>query len=199
MKPKYLLFMIIPFIIILFSFKLLVFNYDFYEKQFDHELDKDFVKGNTLNLFEYFKGNSELSDNFNEKEKLHLKDVKDLINKFLFMFYVLSMIFIISIVYLLYKKDFNAIRFNLIVGGCFTLFLILILVLFDFSELFLRFHYLIFSNELWLLNPETDLLINIFTENFFFNFFKRIILNSSIISCILIFVGVLIKNVRSQY
>lgn len=199
MKPKYLLFMIIPFIIILFSFKLLVFNYDFYEKQFDHELDKDFVKGNTLNLFEYFKGNSELSDNFNEKEKLHLKDVKDLITKFLFIFYVLSLIFIISIVYLLYKKDFNAIRFNLIVGGCFTLFLILILVLFDFSELFLRFHYLIFSNELWLLNPETDLLINIFTENFFFNFFKRIILNSSIISCILIFVGVLIKNVRSQY
>ncbi|MBL7148043.1 MAG: TIGR01906 family membrane protein [Nanoarchaeota archaeon] len=199
MKPKYLLFMIIPFIIILFSFKLLVFNYDFYEKQFDHELDKDFVKGNTLNLFEYFKGNSELSDNFNEKEKLHLKDVKDLINKFLFMFYVLSMIFIISIVCLLYKKDFNAIRFSFIVGGCLTLLLILILVLFDFSELFLRFHYLIFSNELWLLNPETDLLINIFTENFFFNFFKRIILNSSIISCILIFVGVLIKNVRSQY
>lgn len=199
MKPKHLLFIIIPLLIFLFSFKLLIFNYGFYEKQFDNNLDREFVKGNVLNLFDYFKDKGELNDNFNEREKLHLEDVKNLINKANILFYILLIMFIISIIYFIYTKDFKAIRFNLIAGGCLTLLFILILVLFDFSDLFLKFHYLIFNNNLWMLNPETDLLINIFTENFFFKFFKRILLNSSIISCILIFIGILMKNVHLQH
>jgi len=196
MKLKYLLFIIVPFLIILFNFNFLVYDYNFYEKQFDNDLNETFVKENTLNLFDYFKGNSELNDNFNEKEKLHLEDVKVLINNFLLIFYILSFVFVGSLIYLFHKKDFKTIRFNFIVGGCLTL-LFLLLFLFDFSSLFHNFHLLMFSNDLWLLNPETDLLITIFTESFFFNFFKRIILNSSIISSILILIGILIKNVRS--
>jgi len=192
MRIKYLLFILIPFLIILFNFNFLVYDYDFYEENFDNGLNESFVKENTLNLFEYFQGDTELNDNFNEKEKLHLEDVKFLINNFLLIFYILSLIFIGSLVYLLYKKDFKTISFNFIAGGCLTLLLILILSLFDFSKLFLNLHLLIFTNNLWLLNPETDLLINIFTEGFFLNFFKRIILNSSIISSILILIGILI-------
>lgn len=194
---KRLLFILIPFLIILFSFNFLIYDYNFYSETFDNNLNESFVKENTLNLFDYFQGKGELNNNFNEKEKLHLEDVKVLINKFLFIFYILSFIFIFSLIYLLYKKDFKTISFNFITGGCLTLLIILIFYLFDFSNLFYNFHLLMFSNDLWLLNPETDLLINIFTESFFFNFFKRIILNSSIISSILILIGILIKNVRS--
>jgi integral membrane protein (TIGR01906 family) len=39
--------------------------------------------------------------------------------------------------------------------------------LFDFSELFLRFHLLSFSNDLWLLDPRRDRLIQLFPQGFF--------------------------------
>lgn len=37
----------------------------------------------------------------------------------------------------------------------------------DFNSLFLRFHELIFTNDLWLLNPATDPIINMLSEEFF--------------------------------
>ena len=37
----------------------------------------------------------------------------------------------------------------------------------DFDGVFRRFHGLLFSNDLWLLNPETDLMIRMLPEQFF--------------------------------
>ncbi len=38
---------------------------------------------------------------------------------------------------------------------------------FDFSALFIRFHELLFRNDLWLLNPATDAMIRMYPEQFF--------------------------------
>ncbi len=45
----------------------------------------------------------------------------------------------------------------------------------DFSELFLQFHLLSFSNDLWLLDPRTDNLIRLFPQEFFLDAAMRIV------------------------
>lgn len=46
----------------------------------------------------------------------------------------------------------------------------------DFTALWESFHRLFFRNDLWLLNPYTDLMINMFPEDFFFHMVMRIAL-----------------------
>ncbi len=50
------------------------------------------------------------------------------------------------------------------VGG---LTLVLLLRGADFDALFIRFHQLVFTNDLWLLDPATDALIRMLPEPFF--------------------------------
>ena len=42
-----------------------------------------------------------------------------------------------------------------------------LLIASDFSRYFIVFHHIFFNNDLWILNPATDLLINIVPEPFF--------------------------------
>lgn len=44
----------------------------------------------------------------------------------------------------------------------------------DFSKYFIIFHHIFFDNDLWILNPETDMLINIVPEPFFMDTALRI-------------------------
>lgn len=53
---------------------------------------------------------------------------------------------------------------GLFIGGMAGLAL---LVSTDFTKYFTYFHLLFFDNDLWILNPKTDLLINIVPEGFF--------------------------------
>lgn len=46
----------------------------------------------------------------------------------------------------------------------------------DFTKYFILFHHIFFNNDLWILNPETDLLINIVPEPFFMDTAFRICL-----------------------
>ena len=57
-------------------------------------------------------------------------------------------------------------------------FLILlgIWILADFTGFWTTFHQLFFTNDLWLLNPATDLMINLFPEAFFSHLVIRILL-----------------------
>jgi integral membrane protein (TIGR01906 family) len=45
----------------------------------------------------------------------------------------------------------------------------------DFSDLFVQFHLLSFSNDLWLLDPRTDNLIRLFPQEFFLDSAMRIV------------------------
>jgi len=51
----------------------------------------------------------------------------------------------------------------------------------DFLLFWNRFHMLFFTNDLWLLNPETDILIQIVPEQFFFDLVVRILVSFSLI------------------
>lgn len=107
---------------------------------------------------------------FNEKEKAHMADVKDLFLKAKMIRRVCILITITSIVFFLYSKKFFYISkaFQIVTGAflCVTVGLF-VLISTDFTKYFYLFHELFFTNDLWLLDYRTDLLINIVPEPFF--------------------------------
>jgi len=195
LKPA--LIIIIVLLIILLNFRFLVFNNKFYEKEFEknqYNIDRNVLGYNKNILFDYFKNNNNLDNSFfNEKEKLHLIDVKNLINIAFVILYILLIIFIILIFYLLYKKEYLIILDSFMFSGLSLIIFLIIISLFKFSNLFYNFHLLFFNNDLWLLDPLKDNLIRMFPESFFYDFFKRLISNILITSIFLIASGFIIR------
>jgi len=63
------------------------------------------------------------------------------------------------------------------------------LAMLDFSELFVRFHLLSFSNDLWVLDPQRDYLIRLFPEGFWYDATVRIALLTLLESSALALLG----------
>nr|MBA2450568.1 DUF1461 domain-containing protein [Chloroflexota bacterium] len=63
------------------------------------------------------------------------------------------------------------------------------LAMLDFSELFVRFHLLSFSNDLWVLDPQRDNLIRLFPEGFWYDATVRIALLTLLESSALALLG----------
>lgn len=60
-------------------------------------------------------------------------------------------------------------------GAVFAVALVLIgIISTDFTKYFIVFHKIFFNNDLWVLDPRTDMLINIVPEGFFFDTAARI-------------------------
>ena len=184
---KLLLVLTIIIFIPLITFRFLVFNLDFYEKEFTKlnvydKFPKETADENIKELISYLKNKDSLeTDFFNEKEKQHLIDVKNLINKAISLFYLTLFLLIIFLI-----LNYKSLSKPFLYSGVSIIILIIILLFLDFNQAFLNFHKLFFSNDLWLLNPETDNLINLFPQQFFSDFIKKVFINSFFISILLI-------------
>lgn len=117
--------------------------------------------------------NGEPFELFNKREIGHLKDVKALIQ----MDYHLLLgtaiyVGIYAGIFFSRKKrpDLRKLARGTVIGSGIALGLIIALgiaaVFLNFDQLFLQFHFLAFTNDLWLLNPATDYLIMLFPEGF---------------------------------
>lgn len=134
----------------------------------------------TDELFDYFQGKGELSkEYFNEKERMHLSDVRSLIRIGTIKYHVL-IIMLLMIFILLYMLDKNRFIANLqkifIYSGLgIVLFSLTSFILNShFESAFIRFHKLLFTNDLWLLNPATDKLIVLLPQQFFMDFVSAV-------------------------
>jgi integral membrane protein (TIGR01906 family) len=119
--------------------------------------------------------NGEPFEIFNQREIIHLKDVKGLV---WLDYWVLLGTSVYALAYagvcLLWKKRryWRHLAWGLVGGGSLTLGLMLALglgVLFNFDWLFLHFHLISFSNDFWLLNPARDYLEMLFPEHFYYD------------------------------
>jgi integral membrane protein (TIGR01906 family) len=92
---------------------------------------------------------------FTMEEKIHFKDVKQLIKLDYLIFYITLLYILIYIMICLYwKKGKYRIQLakNLIWGSGIAVTIVILIGLasfFDFDSLFLQFHYLVFSNTFW--------------------------------------------------
>lgn len=118
---------------------------------------------------------------FNQKEKDHMVDVKVLYSNAVKVRNISLFVSIIGIVVLIITRDYKnnllvkevlgkvLLSYGLIIGT------ITIVALIDFDFFWTTFHELVFTNDLWLLNPATDRLIMMVPLEFFTGLVYRIL------------------------
>lgn len=141
---------------------------------------------------------------FNEREKLHMEDVKKLFLQGLMLRKIAFAISIAAVVLLIIMKA----DLKRVIPRAFITATILIGVLSgltalyvskNFATVFVQFHLMFFNNDLWILNPETDLMINILPEGFFFDTVKTIGITFGILlGILLLFSAIFIKIYGKQ-
>lgn len=112
---------------------------------------------------------------FDDREKAHMIDVKNLYQDALLIRNVMVVIVIALALFLYYdqKKEFKEVlTYAYIRVSIMFLFALTALILYaisDFTTFWTNFHKVFFANDLWLLNPNTSIMINMFPETFFYH------------------------------
>ena len=112
----------------------------------------------------------ESTEMFNERELTHMVDVKGLYTKSMTLVWWLAGICVAALGYLMVTGERKTIvRAHKNVSAGFLLFCIALGIYFviDFNGFWTNVHLLLFTNDLWLLNPLTDRMILMFPLNFF--------------------------------
>ena len=172
-------------------------DYRWYEKEYakynvleDLEMEMKDAMHVTEEMMAYLRGNradlvvdtmvaGEEREFFNEREKAHMVDVRNLFVGGLWIRRIAILLFVAAVVALLKTKaDWKRLlpqsfliclgAFIGVTAGAGVLFLS------DFNKYFTMFHEIFFTNDLWLLDPRTDLLIRMLPEGFFMDMVIRI-------------------------
>ena len=128
---------------------------------------------------------------FNERELIHLRDVRSLIQMDYRVQAIAFSVMVICVFVLIFGFRVGWLIFvrGLFWGGILTVGLVVVLALwalFGFEQLFIFFHLVSFPNEYWMLDSARDYLIRLFPEGFFYDAalrgFAAILLKSVFIS-----------------
>ena len=178
---------------------ILCFSHSFYAYEYEKNdqaevigmSDEDLLKS-TDALLDYLKGKREdisvsaevngiEREVFTERESLHMVDVRKLYDNAMLAKNIagtVSLLLFLLIV-TVWKKDRYAILKDgfenglFMIGSCVVC--ILIWAVADFNNFWMDFHYLFFDNDLFLLDPSSSIMINMFPESFFFDLVLLII------------------------
>ncbi len=129
---------------------------------------------------------------FNDRETAHMVDVKNLYDNVIIIRNVLFVVYLITFIYVLYTNNasliFSEYKKSLMVLG-FIIGFILLFCLIDFDGFWTNFHHVFFpNNDLWLLDPKTDILIMMVPSQFFFDLCISIILSIIVFLVLIYFV-----------
>lgn len=155
-----------------------------------------YLRGNRADLVVDTIVDGEEQEFFNDREKAHMVDVKNLFVGGLWIRRIAILIFALTFILLVKtKSDWKRLLPKCFLIG-FGVFIGIVgivggLVASNFNKYFLMFHKVAFRNDLWLLNPETDLLIRMLPEGFFLDMVMRI----GIIILLLMFISTVISIV----
>lgn len=186
--------------ILITSFQLAAYGdpeYKFYEKEYakynvteDLGMEMPEVMDVTEHMMAYLIGEEEeLSvitdvdgknqDFFNEQDRAHMADVKNLFLGGLDVRTACLVIFLILMALLAFRKaDLKRLIPKAYSAGL-GLFLVIVVLLgllfaSDFTKYFTIFHEIFFTNDLWLFDPATDYMIRMLPEGFFYDMTMRI-------------------------
>ena len=183
-----ILLVFLPLYIFLKVMEINIFNKNFYLKSYK-KYNVEEISGKNLeeldsiteDLFIYLKDDADekiLKSNFNTNEIAHMEDVKLLFKYGYILKYMSLILSIISILLAIKNKDLGIAKrfFYCLFIWWGLIVLMLFLVSIDFNKYFTYFHLIFFNNDLWLLDPNIDLLIQMLPEEFFIDIFRRIML-----------------------
>lgn len=139
----------------------------------------DYLKGDRVDLHVTTTMGGETREFFNDREIAHMEDVRDLFLGAIFLRRVCLVVAVacLALLFGLKAKVHRVLPPALCLGtGLFfgILAVLAAIISTDFSKYFVVFHHIFFKNDLWILNPETDMLINIVPEGFFLDTAARI-------------------------
>ena len=147
-------------------------------------LSKEWIENASNSLVEFIKnGDKEvLKHHFNKKEISHMEDVYKLFKLDRVVYTSLFIFTLVVFLYKIIKNDFILFKYirKYILITYMTVISFLGICSLFFSESFIYFHKLFFNNDLWLLDYETDLMIRILPEEFFFMLFLNVLVLSTI-------------------
>lgn len=142
----------------------------------------DYLKDNRDDLNVEHEVNGTVREIFDTREKTHMVDVKNLYLNAMrvrTVFVVIGSILLV-LSFLLSKNDFiHHMYISYQRSVAMILCLIVAIAIFaaiDFDTFWVQFHYLFFTNDLFFLDPNTEILINMVPEQFFFDLVLRIII-----------------------
>ena len=184
------------------------FNLDFYKNFYEKEnlapsinTTSSELINNTENLLAYLKDNTSLNKNwFSDKDILHMIDVKNLYNvSFKVMTFCLIIFVITTIIIIITKKTKTLLYITKTFNKTLVIFILLIAILagiiaYNFNSFWIRFHTILFSNDLWLLSPDESNLIKMVPEEFFINLITRIITHIFIVFTLLLITNIVVKR-----
>ncbi len=177
----------LPMVLLLTDVELITFDLDFYEKKYEEYnisevtgIEKknlmmitremlDYLKGNREDLIMFTEVNGNTEQVFEEREILLMVDVKDLFSKGYVIRNTIAVVLIISLG-CLFAFNKESIGKSLIISSVWPMILMCILAILmyvDFYKYFTYFHHIFFTNDLWLLDPNTDILIQMLPLEFF--------------------------------
>lgn len=129
---------------------------------------------------------------FNQKEIDHMVDVKNLIKTTILFERVGLTLLIIFFVFYLFREGYISFYENLkiimlvsFLIWSILLFLIVFGMIVDFNYTFTLFHKIMFTNDLWILDPNSDFLIMIYPQRFFLEISAAIIILFILINLII--------------
>lgn len=142
----------------------------------------EFIKGENDSLDIECKINGMTREVFNDREKTHMVDVKNLYDGLIIVRNVSFIIFVLSFIYIGKTKSlFIGYKYSLSLVG-FIMTFILLFCLMDFEGFWLAFHHLFFPfNDLYILDPRYDILVMMVPEGFFFDLCILIVVSTSVI------------------
>ena len=184
------------------------FNLDFYKNFYEKEnlapsinTTSSELINNTENLLAYLKDNTSLNKNwFSDKDILHMIDVKNLYNvSFKVMTFCLIIFVITTIIIIITKKTKTLLYITKTFNKTLVIFILLIAILagiiaYNFNSFWIRFHTILFSNDLWLLSPDESNLIRMVPEEFFISLITRIIIHIFIVFTLLLITNIIVKR-----
>lgn len=143
----------------------------------------DYLKDKRDDLFVQANIGGQEREVFNERETLHMVDVKNL---YLWAMRIGNGLLILAVLFYLWAffsgQDKHAVLGGYLQGNFILLGIIAVLGIYaaiDFNSFWTGFHHIFFTNDLWLLDPRTDILIQMVPEQFFFDLVMRIVVVSA--------------------
>ena len=212
--------LVLPLLILLTSMELITFNVNYYKAEYEkHDISKKLsieesdLMDSTAKLLDYLRDDrkdldfkakidGKEQDFFSSRDKMHMVDVKNL---FIIGRIIRNVIFIvlllISAIFIYNKKirfDIGNFLLTSSIVGVLPIVILVILINIDFYKYFTIFHEIFFTNDLWLLDPNADRLVNIFPESFFFDTAIKIIMYYLIVQLVLFILSMVFKYFKKQ-
>lgn len=155
----------------------------------------DYLHGDRENLENIVtEVNGETRDFFTEREKTHMADCKVLFDGGFAIRKGAAVVFAALTLLLVFKKKFSLRRFlkyaalfSVIIAAAAGILAVAASI--DFNGCFIVFHKLFFNNDLWILDPAEDLIINILVEPFFADMALKIALYCAAVLAVIVITG----------